>query len=446
MTAGSPWKHILFFMLPILAGALLQQLYHTADTVIVGNFSGQHALAAVGTTNTFAFFFLAVAIGFSAGNGVLVAQHFGAGDEAMVRKDASAGILFLFALGVTASLAGVLFARPAFRLFVGTPPEILDDTVLYFQIYSAGLIFQYTYNILAAILRSVGDSTATLYFLLVASVLNIALDILFVAVFRLGVAGVAAATDISQCCAAAAAWIYMVRRYPVFRCRLRDLRWHGAVAQATFRLGLPIAAQLVIVSLGLTLIQRAVNGFGAVMTASFTVGQRMELYLHLPCHSLQTTLATFTGQNVGAGRTDRVRSGARQGVLISALFTALISVLVWAFPEETIKLFALDDQAAVYCREHLRAAALINVILGAYLPLFGVFQGTGHTAIPTLVALAALTVRVAVTYLVKDTAWFGYSIVWWNGLFGFCGGALIAWGCYRHGFWLKNNLPKRLQA
>lgn len=446
MTAGSPWKHILSFMLPILAGALLQQLYHTADTVIVGNFSGQHALAAVGTTNTFAFFFLAVAIGFSAGNGVLVAQHFGAGRKLAVRRDAAAGILFLLALGGIASLAGILFARPAFRIFVGVPPEILDDTVLYFQIYAAGLIFQYGYNILAAVLRSVGDSAATLYFLLVASVLNIVLDLLFVAVFRRGVAGVAVATDIAQACSMAAAWIYMVRRYPVFRFRLRALRWHREIVRETFRIGLPIALQLVIVSLGLTLIQRAVNGFGAVMTASFTVGQRMELYLHLPCHSLQTTLATFTGQNVGAGRLDRVKRGARQGVLISIAFTALISLLVWCFPRQIIDFFALNEEAAAYCQAHLRAAAFINIVLAAYLPLFGVFQGTGHTVIPTVVALAALTLRVSITYLVKDTAFFGCSIIWWNGLFGFCLGAAIAWGCYWHGFWQKNNLSSRLRA
>jgi len=434
---------MLAFMLPILAGALLQQLYHTADTVIVGNFSGQHALAAVGTTNTFAFLFLAVAIGFSAGNGVLVSQHFGAGKEALVRRDAAAGIRFLLALGAAAALAGILFARPAFRIFVGAPPEILDDTVLYFQIYAAGLLFQYGYNILAAILRSVGDSAATLYFLLIASVLNIALDILFVAVFHWGVAGVAIATDISQGCSVAAAWFYMKRRYPVFRYRLRELRWHRAIVRDTFRIGLPIAVQLVIVSLGLTLIQRAVNGFGAVMTASFTVGQRMELYLHLPCNSLQTTLATFTGQNVGAGRLDRVRQGARQGVLLSIVFTALLSALVWCFPAEIIRFFGLSEQAAVYCEAHLRAIALINVILGAYIPLFGVFQGTRHTAIPTMVALAALTVRVSITYLVKDTAFFGSSIIWWNGLFGFCTGGLIAWGCYWSKYWMRNKLAPR---
>ena len=446
MTAGAPWRHILSFMLPILAGALLQQLYHTADTIIAGNFSGQRALAAVGTTNTFTFLFLALAIGFSAGNGVLVAQNFGAGRVPMVRKNAATGILFLLGLGVFASLAGVLFARPAYVRFVAAPPEILDDTLLYFRIYSAGLIFQYGYNILAAILRSVGDSAATLYFLLIASVLNIALDLLFVAVFHWGVAGVAVATDIAQAVSMAAAWRYMTRRYPVFRYRMRDFRWRGAIVKETFLVGLPIAVQLVIVSLGLTLIQRAVNGFGAVMTASFTVGQRMELYLHLPCHSLQTTLATFTGQNVGAGRLDRVRQGARQGVLISVALTAFLSALIWLFPDEIIDFFALSEQAAGYCREHLRAAALINVVLAAYLPLFGVFQGTRHTAIPTYVALVALTLRVLVTYWVKDTAFFGHTIIWWNGLFGFCAGAVISWGYYGSGRWQKNGLTVQLHS
>ena len=189
MTSGSPWKHILFFTFPILAGALLQQLYHTADTVIVGNFAGEEALSAVGTTNTLAFFFLAIAIGFSAGNGVLIAQHYGAEKFDLLRKDAAGGIVLLLVIGTVCSICGMLGAYWAYKYWMAVPPEILSRTVLYFVIYSSGLIFQFAYNALSAILRSVGDSAATLYFLLIASIANILLDLLFVAVFHWGVAG-----------------------------------------------------------------------------------------------------------------------------------------------------------------------------------------------------------------------------------------------------------------
>lgn len=438
MTRGAPWKHILNFSLPILLGSLLQQLYHTADTLIVGNYLGEKVLAAVGTTGTFAFFFLSAAIGFSAGNGVLVAQFFGAGDERMVRRNASTGIILLLILGLVLSAAGIIFAPLVYRQIMAVPEEIIGNTILYFRIYCIGLVFQFAYNILSGILRAVGDSAATLYFLLIASLLNIALDLLFVAYFDWGVAGAAHATNISQAVSAAAAGLYMVKKYPVFRWKIRDFVWDWRMAFETVKVGLPITLQLSIVAVGLTFIQRAVNSFGAVMTASFTVGQRIEMYLHLPCNALQAALATYSGQNIGANRMDRVIPGARQGVLISLIFTAVLSVVVWLLSGWIIELFALSAEASAYCAAHLRAIVLINVILSTYVPLFGVFQGARHCTAPAFVALSALTLRVAVTYIFKDSSFFGKSIIWWNGLFGFCTGCLVTWCYYLSKRWQKN--------
>ena len=437
MTAGAPWKHIAGFAFPILCGSLLQQLYNTVDMLVVANFSGQDELAAVGTTGTLVFLFLAVAIGFSAGNGVLVAQHFGAGRDREVRETAASGIVLLLVLGALATAVGIAFSRFAYVKVVSVPENILASTLLYFRIYCAGLVFQFGYNILASILRAVGDSAATLYFLLTAAVLNILLDLLFVGVFRWGSAGAAVATDIAQAGSMIAAWVYMARKYPVFRFKLRELVWRSAPVRQTLQVGAPIALQLVIVSMGLTLIQRAVNSFGEVMTASFSVGHRVELYLHLPCNAIQTTLATYTGQNIGAGRMDRVKLGARQGLTISILLTAVVSIPVWVFADRIVALFSLDGTATRYCIAHLRAIALINVILAAYVPLFGVFQGNRHTGLPTVVALCALTTRVIVTYLCKDGALFGESIIWWNGAFGFCAGCLVSWIYFLSGLWKR---------
>lgn len=439
MTEGTPWKHILRFAMPVLAGSLLQQLYNTVDTIIVGNFASEAALSAVGTTGSFAFLFLAIAIGFSAGNGVVVAQHYGAGEEKAVRANASTGILMILGMGLICSLAGMILTRPAFEHLVAVPESILEQTVLYFTIYSAGLVFQFGYNIISSILRAVGDSAATLYFLLIASGLNILLDLLFVAVFKWGVAGAAIATDIAQAGSFAAAWIYMVRKYPVFRFGIRDFTWSGRLAKRTIIIGFPIALQLVIVSLGITLIQRAVNGFGEVMTASFTVGHRIELYLNLPANAFQTTLATYTGQNIGAGRMDRVKKGARQALVISLMFTLVISACVWIFSGGIISLFGISEEAAVYCSAHLRTVALINIVLSMYIPLFGVYQGTNHSAVPTVVATCALTTRVIVTYILRYSAFFGYTILWWNGIFGFGLGCTITWTYYLSGKWQKDS-------
>lgn len=443
MTHGSPWKHILTFSIPILAGAILQQLYNTVDTIIVGNFTGEAALAAVGTTNTPLFFFLAVAIGFSAGNGVLVAQHFGAENFDGVRRSGASGIFFMLAAGIFVSIAGIIFSRWIFFYFIAVPPEIMEDTLVYFRIYCAGLVFQFGYNIIASILRSVGDSAATLYFLLLASLLNVALDILFVACWQMGVAGAAVATNIAQAASVAAAWIYMHRKYPFFRYRVRDLKGELPIIKDTFKIGWPIALQLMIVAVGISLIQRAVNGFGQVMTATFAVGQRIEMYLHLPCNALMTTLATFTGQNVGAGRIDRAKQGVRQGVLISFVFTLLLAVAIRIFSGKLPELFALGDMATAYSIEYLNATAFIVVILSLYVPVFGVFQGTRHVLIPAMVAFMALTLRVMITYLLKDSDFLGYKIIWWNGLFGFSLGCSVTWVYYFSGRWQRNVLGRK---
>ena len=439
MTEGTPWKHILKFSLPVLAGSLLQQLYNTVDTIIVGRYASEDALSAVGTTGSFTFLFLALAMGFSAGNGVVVAQHYGAENEKAVRDNASSGILFLMLLGVISTVIAILTARPAYTYLLDVDKSILDLTLSYFRWYALGLVFQYGYNIFSAILRAVGDSAATLYFLLISSVLNIGLDMLFVAVFKWGVAGAAIATDIAQAASFVAAYFYMRIKYPIFRFRLNEYKWDGRLVLKTVSVGFPISLQLIIVSFGLTFIQRAVNGFGKTMTASFTVGQCIEMYLNLPCNAFQTTLATYSGQNIGAGKMDRIRSGVRQTLIISLIMTVCISACVWLFAPQIITLFSLSDKSAEYCLAHLRAVAVINIVLSMYIPIFGVFQGANHSGLPTIVATGALGMRVLVTYLFRHSAFFGHTIIWWNGIFGFGMGFIITWSCYLSGIWKKNS-------
>lgn len=437
MTEGSQWTHILLFSLPVLAGSLLQQLYNTVDTIIVGKYLSEDALSAVGTIGSFAFLFLALATGFSAGNGVVVAQHFGAKNEQKVRANASTGILFLMILGVISTIAAFISARSAYTYILNVDTSILDLTVSYFRWYAIGLVFQFGYNIFSAILRAVGDSAATLYFLLISSVLNIGLDFLFVAVFKWDVAGAAIATDISQAVSFVAAYFYMSKKYLLFRFKLNEYKWDNNLVGATAKVGFPICLQLIVVSFGLTFIQRAVNDFGKTMIASFTVGQRIEMYLNLPCTAFQTTLATYTGQNIGAGKTERVKTGVRQTFIISLIMTFIISAVIWIFAGNIITLFNLSEQAAEYCLAHLRAIALINIVLSMYIPIFGVFQGSNHSGLPMIVATAALSMRVLVTYLFRYSEFLGHTIIWWNGIFGFGMGFIITWSCYLSGKWLK---------
>lgn len=438
MTTGTPWVHILRFALPVLASSLLQQLYQTVDTIIVGRYAGEASLAAVGTTGSIFFFFLAVAIGLSGGNGVVVAQFYGAGDEKNVRRAASTGMIFMLILGVIITLFSLVLARPLFTHVVSVPGSFLHLTLLYFRWIAAGIIFICGYNIVSSILRAVGDSAASMYFLLITSVVNVVLDYLFVAVFHWGVTGAAVATVISQIAAFVSAYVYMTVRYPLFRFKIRDFTWDSSLAKHTVRIGFPIALQMMLISIGLTFIQRAVNSFGQTMTASFTVGHRIELYMNMPATAFHTTMATYTGQNIGAGKPSRVKKGVRQTFVLCFGMTLIISAAVWFSADRIIGLFGLTSQAAVYCTEHLHAIALINIILSLYIPLFGVFQGTNHALVPALVAVFAWAVRIAVIFIFKGSNVMGYSIVWWNGAFGFTLGCIITWTYYLSGRWQKN--------
>lgn len=440
MTEGAPWKHILKFAFPVFAGSILQQLYNTVDSIVVGNFSGEDSLAAVGTTSTITFLFIAIALGFANGNGVLVAQYFGAKDEARVKRASLSGILLLFAFGVIMTILGVVLANPIFKYWVDVPEKILPETLSYFKIYSLGLFFQFGYNIFAAQLRGVGDSAATLYFLLISSVLNIALDLLFVAKLGMGVNGAAIATVISQLAAFIASYLYMVIKYPIFRFKLKDLSWDKSMVKRTMVIGTPMTLQLVVVSMGLTFIMRAVNGFGKVMTASFTVGNRIEMYLNLPFNAFQTTLATFVGQNIGAGKPDRAKKGTWQAIGMSFALSVLIAILIFIYAEPIIKIFGISDEAMVLCKQHVKAIALVNLLLSAYIPLFGAFQGAGNSFLPMIVVICALSLRVAATYIFRYSPVFGQTIIWWNGLFGFSVGLIISWIFFLSGKWLKKKI------
>ncbi|MDE5752957.1 MAG: MATE family efflux transporter [Oscillospiraceae bacterium] len=443
MTQGTPWKLTLKFALPVLLGILLQQLYNTVDTIIVGNYASETALSAVGTTNCLTLFFLALANGFSAGAGVIISQHFGANEKGKMRENAVCGLVLMLAMGLLSTFVGIALCKTVLANVLAVSGNMLTIAVSYFRWYCIGLIFQFGYNIVSAILRAVGDSRATLYFLLIASVMNILLDLLFVAVFKWGAAGAAIATDIAQAVSFIAALLYMNYRYSDFRFTPGDFfkeknTWFDSSRIGNIlRVGFPMALQQVVISFGFTFIQRAVNGFGEAMTASFTVGQRLEVYITMPANAFQVTMATFAGQNLGAGQSERVMSGAKQTIIMCEITTALLSVLSYIFANPIIGLFNLSTEASAYCVQHIRCTAIVMLLFALYFPLLGIFQGAKHGFAATVVALTALTIRVLTVYTLRNIPFFDYRIIWWNMLFGYIGGFLITWGYFLSKKWCQ---------
>ncbi len=414
LTRGTPWRLIVQFALPIMAGNLLQQLYNTADTIIVGNFNGQQALSAVGACASLTALFTALAIGFSIGAGVLISQYFGASREQALRQYAATAIVLMLAMGLLMSLIGVCSAGFLLARALGTPEALLPLTLLYFRIYAAGLVFQFGYNIAAALLRALGDSKATLYFLLVSSVLNVVLDLVFVAGLGMGVAGAAIATVISQIASCGIGFAYMHRRYALLRFSLRELRMDLKTAGRILQVGAPMAIQQSIVSCGFLFLQRLVNYYGESMIASYTVASRMENILMIPIIGIQNTMATFAGQNMGARRPDRVSKGLGQGVLVSLGMTLILCLAQIAGIPLIIRAFQLDAGAAAICRLHLFSSAVAIPIFAVYFPANGMCQGVGEGFHATFYALLALGLRVVFAYALHKTSLFGYTAIWWS--------------------------------
>ena len=445
MTVGREGKHILVFALPIMGGLVLQQLYNTVDSVVVGQILGSTALGAVGTCAALTMFAVSFAVGLTNGSGVIFAQLFGAKQMEALRKNLSTAVLLLTALGLAISILGFCFARPLLKA-LAAPEEILDMAAVYFRIYCLGLVFQFIYNVSACALRSVGDSKATLIFLCISSVLNIVLDLVFVIVFRWGVAGTAVATVIAQGVSAAVSLVYIFRRYEFYRFGKGEFRFDGACCKQILRLGVPTMVQMCIVSGGNVLIQRVVNDLGTVALAANTAAGRIENYMFIPVQGMNTGIATFTGQNVGAGRFDRVRTGRRQARYLMVPTALVISLVLWVFAKPLIAIFGVEGEALTLGIQHLRFIAPFFVIFALYMSTAGILTGSGDVLAAACVTLSVLAVRVVSTYVFNYGFHLGFPSLYYASPLGWTFGFIVVWLRFRTGIWetkavVKQNRP-----
>ena len=413
MTIGPEWKHILLFSLPIMAGNLLQQLYNTVDGIVVGNFVSQNALAATGTAGTLAFIFLAFAIGFGNGSGIMIAQLFGAQQFKELKSAVSTSLILLVGMGAVFSVLGCVFARLLLhRLMNVSSGEVLDMAVTYFAIYSIGFVLQFIYNAVAAILRAVGDSKATLYFLVVSSVVNLLLDLLFVIVFHWGVAGAAIATVLSQLGSAGVSVVYMFKKYPIFRFGKGEFSFHRDKCRLCLKLGIPTTIQQSIVSFGNVFIQRLVNSFGEAVMAAFTVGTRIENYLFVPAIGFNVGASTFTAQNTGAGKFDRVRRGCSATICLTLAVALVLELLSYVFATPISVLFGVEGEALSYAVDYVRFLAFFFWTFSLYMVFTGVLQGAGDVVTTMICSMTALSVRVILSYVLVDSFGWDCSAIW----------------------------------
>ena len=413
MTVGTEWKQILFFALPIMAGQFLQQLYNTVDGIVVGNFVSEAALGAVGACTSLAFLFLALSNGFGMGCGVMISQLYGAKRMDDVKRAVSTGLILLTFMGLVVTLLGWFGADwLVFHLLDLKEEKLTKLAVSYFSIYSLGMVFQFLYNCVASILRAVGDSRATLYFLCVSAVMNLVLDIWFVAGLRWGVAGAAVATVLSQIACVIVCFVYMFAKYPMFRFRTGEFRFDGQLGLLCLKLGAPMTLQQAIVSCGNVVMQRLVNYFGETTMAAFTCGLRIENYCMIPALGFNSAMSMFTGQNIGAGKPERIERGWRSAVKMGMLVTFCIATVLFIGAYPLSALFGVDGEAQLQAVDYIRFVSYMMLIFSVYLITNGVVQGSGDALYASICSFSTLGVRVALAYTLVFFFDFDYHVLW----------------------------------
>lgn len=391
MTEGSIWKAILLFSLPLIAGNIMQQLYNTADSLIVGQFVGDTALAAVGSSGSIGLFMMAFMWGASTGSGVIIARYFGAKDQINLSRAVHTTMLMSVIIGAAIATLGVLLSRP-FLLILGCPSDLIDTATLYLRIFFAGMLFNAIYNMAAGILNAVGNSRRTLLYLGISSVTNIALDLLFVAVFKWGVAGAAIATGISQLISALLIVIYLFRSKENYSLRLSELKWNSMAAKLIIRTGFPTAIQNAVLAFSNLFIQAGVYSYGTLAVAGFTAFLKVDGFNILPVMSFSLAATTFVGQNFGAGKIDRVKKGTVTAMMMCIIYSACISIIMIIFRKPIVGLFSESSAVIDYGIQCMWSLAPFYVLLAVIHSLAGAVRGSGHTVPPMVIILISLCV------------------------------------------------------
>ena len=400
MTTGSPMKIIFNFTLPIFIGNVFQQFYNMADAVIVGKFVGNKALAAVGSTGTIMFLIYGFVVGMTAGFTVLTAQKFGAGDMPAMRRTVVGASFLSLVVGLVLTAAFMVFMKP-WLVLMHTPEDIFADAYAYIMIISAGILAQMLYNLLASILRALGNSRVPLYFLILAALLNIVLDLVLIIVFHMGAAGAAVATVISQGISGVLCLFYIIRKVPLLRLTRDDRHLSGDLLRTQIRIGIPMALQYSITAVGTMMVQSALNILGSTLVAAYTAAGKIEQIVTQAYVAMGTTMATYGAQNMGAGDVSRIRQGFKASTIIGIIYAVVSAVLVMTVGKYMTYLFVSED------------VALIMDSVNTYLICVGIFfiplaivniyrngiQGLGYGLLPMMAGVAELVGRGAVAVI-----------------------------------------------
>ena len=399
MTKGNPLKIFIFFSIPLLIGNVFQQLYSMVDTIIVGRFVGVEALAAVGSTGSMFFLVNGMILGLTSGFGVLVAQKFGAKDEVAIKKAVASNIILTLVLTVFITIIALLVKNPLLRM-MNTPDNIFDDASTYITIIFAGIITQALYNMAAGILRALGDSKTPLYFLMVSSIVNVILDLVFIINFKMGVSGAAYATNIAQGFSAVLCLIYSYKKFQVLRLKKEDFKVELSYYTKHLKVGVPMGLQFSVTAVGIIIVQSAINVFGSTVIASYTASSKVLQLVMQPATSFGVTIANYSGQNLGAGRFDRIKSGMKIMNKVSIITSLLAGLVLIFLGKYFVRLFIENPTAEIFTYSQLvfNYSAVFFIPLGFIFVYRNVLQGMGESFMPMMAGVLELIARSIVAF------------------------------------------------
>lgn len=401
MTEGSIYKKIIMFALPIFWGNLFQQLYNVVDSLIVGNFVGKEALAAISSTGSLIFLMVGLVGGVFSGAGVVISRYFGANDTKEVERAIHTTIGFGLIAGIGLTIIGTILA-PQILHMMGTPDSVFDNAITYVRIYFSGVLTIVMYNVANGIFQAVGDSKRPLYFLITSSIVNVVLDLLFVVVFKMGVGGAALATVIAQGVSAVLAFSHLMRTKEVYQIKLKKVRLHGDMLKQILRMGIPSGVQNSVIAFANVVVQSNINVFGAIAVAGCGAYGKIEGFAFIPIMSFAMAMTVFVGQNLGAGNYERAKKGTHFGIAVSTLLAEVVGITFVIFAPHLIALFNNSPEVVAYGTLQARTVSLFYFLLAFSHCMAGIMRGAGKSIVPMVVMLVCWCL-IRVTYITIAT-------------------------------------------
>lgn len=443
LTVGKESKLIFWFALPMLLGNLLQQTYHVVDSMIVGKYIGDDALAAVGESFPVIFVLIALIIGISSGVTIVISQYFGAKDLENVKRAIDTMFVFIFFSSIFITIIGLAFSRHIFEL-LELPDEVIPMATAYLNIFILGLILLFGFNGTNAILRGLGDSKTPLYFLIISTILNIILDLIFVIVLKWGIEGVAIATVISQGFAFICAIIYLNKTHSIIKFTIRKPVFDKKIFYKSLKIGIPTGMQQAFVALGMMALFRIVNDFGTVTIAAYSVAMRLDSFAALPAMNFSSALSTFVGQNIGANKIERVKKGFRATFFMTAAISLTVTLIAIFFGENIMRAFTNSESVIQIGKSYLIIVCSFYIFFSTMFVINGVLRGAGATLIPMFITLIALWVlRVPLSYILsRESVGLGSDGIWWGIPIAWFFGCVCSYIYYLTGKWKTKSVVK----